>query len=136
MAGKSGRKSGNPNPGWFTPDDPRRGRGPAKGTGGRPRNEFRQKMRELASDDRILAWFEQVLLSPVNPQLRDEILLRVADLRLKIWERCADRGYGKPAQPVTVGPDDSRDAEELRQLSDAELIEQFKALRAKAARAN
>ena len=137
MAQKSVRKSGtSATPrGLFQPGpDPRRGRGPAKGTGGRPRNEFRQRCRELASDDAILEWFERVLRqeAPADPQ----IALRLADLKLRVWERLADRAYGKPSQPVTVGPDDSKDAEELRTVSDADLVKTFQELRHKAGTRN
>lgn len=56
---KSGEKSGgNVNRGRFKPgNDPRRGRGPAKGTGGRPQDEFRgwlQAQFWSAAQDRTL----------------------------------------------------------------------------------
>lgn len=134
MSKKSRRKSPG-QPALFTKGGPQGpGRGPAKGTGGRPRNEFRQRCRELCSDDEILEYFDRVLrqVSPAKP----ELALRIAELKLRVWERLADRGYGKATQPVTVGPEDSRELEDVRKLSDDDLVSTFKELRRKASARN
>ncbi len=97
MGKKSGAKSDAP--GRFQPgEDPRRGRGPKKGApnAGRPPNEFKQSMRQLADRPAVRKRLEQLTAaSNKDPELF-----------LKAFKETADRGYGKPAQAVELsGPD-------------------------------
>lgn len=112
-------KAPAPKPWQFQPGpDPRRGRGPKKGTGGRPRNEFKQELRALASDDAVLT------------RLRD-ILWRCSDPTtwLRALAFATEHGYGKAIQPITGVRDESAEVDELRKMSDAELLEHFQTLR-------
>lgn len=72
-------------------DDPRRGRGPKKGHGGRPRDEFRAALREAVSADAVLEALERILRDPDHPAF------------LRAVEFAAERGYGKEASPVEGG---------------------------------
>ena len=90
---KSGENSGGNRPGTFLPgDDPRRGNGPPKGSGGRPPNEFKAAMQELASREEALAKVREVLNNPDHPHW------------LGAYRFAAEHGYGKPAQTIQ-GPD-------------------------------
>jgi hypothetical protein len=99
--------------------DPRRGHGPAKGTGGRPRNEFKQEMRALASDDAIIARLRDILNNCTDP---------VTFIRALAF--ATEHGYGKATQPIAATGDQSAEVDELRNMTDAELLEHFQALRA------
>jgi hypothetical protein len=75
--------------------DPRRGRGPRKGTAnaGRPPLAWRQALRELADRPAILRHLQEAL--DVGPAHSDGF-----------WEAlkyCTLNGYGRPVQPVS-GP--------------------------------
>ena len=80
-------------PGQFVPGDPRiqRGRGPAPGTGGRPRDEFRALMRELVSRPETVTGLEAILSNPDHPAY------------LRALEFAAERGYGKESNEVAGG---------------------------------
>jgi hypothetical protein len=60
---------------------------------GRPPDEFKRAMRELASSDEILEHVRQVLANPDHPQW------------LGAWKWATERGYGKSPDSVEVsGP--------------------------------
>ncbi len=68
------------------------GNGPPKGSGGRPRDEWQAKLRELASRDDVLAHVETVLaIGPEHPYF-DRAL-----------QYATDHGYGKPKQEIEHG---------------------------------
>lgn len=98
--------------------DPRRGRGPKKGTGGRPRNEFKQELRSLASDDAVLTRLRDILWRCTDPTTW-----------LRALAFATEHGYGKAIQPITGVRDESAEVDELRKMSDAELLEHFQTLR-------
>ena len=90
-------------PGTFKPGrDPRRGRtarGPAKGAAnaGRPPDKFKEDMRALACREDVLRRLRRLLSG--SRRVSDDVFLRA-------FKEVADRGYGKPAQPVEhTGPD-------------------------------
>src|SRR5690348_12008146 len=90
-------------PGTFKPGrDSRRGRharGPAKGAAnaGRPPDKFKEDMRALASREDVLRRLTRLLSG--SRKVSDDVFLRA-------FKEVADRGYGKPAQPVEhTGPD-------------------------------
>ena len=90
---KSGRKNGK-QPGTFTGrDDPRNGRGPAKGApnAGRPPDWFRAQMGELATRDETVAFLRDCLDDPEN-----------RDTALKALGLVLDRWIGKPTQRQEV----------------------------------
>jgi hypothetical protein len=88
-AKKSGKKSGNATS--FKPGaDPRRGKGPPKGSGGAPSSEFLAMMRELASDPDVVGNLAAILKDGTHPDF------------LKAWEKVSDRGYGKAQQHMDV----------------------------------
>ena len=65
------------------------GKGPPKGSGGRPRDEWQAKLREMASSDEVLDHVTTVLrLGPSHPYF-DRAL-----------QYATDHGYGRPTQPV------------------------------------
>lgn len=66
----------------------RPGRGPAPGTGGRPRDDFRALLRELASRPETVAGLDAILQDPAHPQY------------LRALEFVCERGYGKEAQTI------------------------------------
>ncbi len=122
---KSARKSTKPAArsnliAWqFQPGpDPRRGRGPKKGTDGRPRNEFKQELRALASDDAVLRRLRAILWQCTDPTTW-----------LRALAFATEHGYGKAIQPITAARDESAEVDELRKMSDAELLEHFQELR-------
>lgn len=79
------------NRGAFTgADDPRRNKVPPPPGPGRPPDEFRERMRALASRDDVLAALEQILSDPNHPHW------------LRAWQEAADRGYGRAAQHLDV----------------------------------
>lgn len=71
--------------------DPRRGKGPKPGTGGRPRDEFRALLRELASRPETVAGLDAILSDPGHPQY------------LRALEFVTERGYGKEPQAIEGG---------------------------------
>lgn len=90
-------------PGTFKPGrDARRGRtarGPAKGAAnaGRPPDKFKEDMRALACREDVLRRLKRLLSG--SRKVSDDVFLRA-------FKEVADRGYGKPAQPVEhMGPD-------------------------------
>ena len=66
---------------------------PGNKGGGRPPQEFRERMRQLISRDDVEAYFEECLTGKHGPKIH------VAALAY-----ASDRGYGKAAQPI-VGED-------------------------------
>lgn len=104
--------------------DPRRGRGPKKGApnAGRPRNEFKQEMRALASDEAVLTRLRQLLWQCTDPTTF-----------IRALAFTTEHGYGKATQPIAAVRDDAADLEELRHLSDEELVKYFNDLRTKPA---
>lgn len=101
MSGKSARKS--PGKPFAKGEDPRRGRGPAPGApnAGRPPDKFKQEMQRLASRDETLERLNQ--LTDKRRKGKGGV---TDDLFLRAFKEVADRGYGKPAQPVEhTGPD-------------------------------
>lgn len=66
---------------------------PGNKGGGRPKDEWLQLLRELASTNRTMAGLKQILADPAHPHY------------LKALEFAADRGYGKPTQLVGGDPD-------------------------------
>ncbi len=125
---KSGKKSAARRPAapganaWsFKPGpDPRRGRGPKKGApnAGRPRNEFKQEMRALASDEAVLTRLRQLLWQCTDPTTF-----------IRALAFTTEHGYGKATQPIAAVRDDAADLEELRHLTDEELVKYFNDLR-------
>ena len=94
--GKSARKSAPGKP--FEPgQDPRRGRGPAKGAAnaGRPPDKFKEAMRGIADRPDVLARLKKL----TGPRGKGAAAVP-DDVFLKAFKEVADRGYGKPAQPV------------------------------------
>jgi ABC-type phosphate transport system auxiliary subunit len=61
---------------------------PGNKGGGRTRDEFKAKMRELAGSDEAVHGLQSILRDPTHPQY------------LKALEFAAERGYGKEAQTV------------------------------------
>lgn len=72
----------------------------------------------MASDDAVLA------------RLRD-ILFHCPDVDrfLKAHAHATDHGYGKATQPITQTRDDVGELDELRKLSNEELLDHFNKLR-------
>ena len=111
-ADKSGGNSGR----FVKGGDPRQGRGPAKGApnAGRPPNEFRQRMQQLASREEGLRLLEEILLGEGAVRVLEEqtdatgkvtkVIAVDGELYLKAREHVVKHGYGLPAQPIT-GPD-------------------------------
>lgn len=100
---KSGAKSGarKKNAGTFKKGkDPRRGRGPKPGTGGRPPDEFKRRMRELASSKEAEEYLERCLRGEFGPKFF-----------LAARQDVADRGYGKPVQAHEVSGTDGEPIE-------------------------
>ncbi len=104
-AGKSAQKSvvGRP----LTADDPRRGRGPAKGApnAGRPPDAFKALMRELASRDESLVRLAGILKGTLKYTDGDgkKVVIPVdSDTYLKALAFASDRGYGKAQQSIDV----------------------------------
>lgn len=58
------------------------------GAGGRPKDEWKAKLRELASSDSAIAGLTAIINDPTHPHY------------LKALEFAAERGYGKEAQTV------------------------------------
>lgn len=56
--------------------------------GGRPKDEWKAKLRELASSDTVLEGLQSILSDKTHPQY------------LKALEFAAERGYGKEVTPV------------------------------------
>jgi hypothetical protein len=84
-----GTKIPLPNGGFFIAGA---GNGPPKGSGGRPPDEWRAKLREMASRDEVLAHVQTVLeAGPEHPYF-DRALQYVTD-----------HGYGKPKQEIEHG---------------------------------
>lgn len=67
--------------------------------GGRPPNEFKQKMRELASREDVEAYFERCLQGEFGPKFY-----------LAARQSAIEQGYGKAVQAVELG---ARDGEPL-----------------------
>lgn len=69
-----------------------KGNGPPKGSGGRPRDEWQAKLREMASSEKVLAHVLTVLeQGPEHPYF-DRAL-----------QYATDHGYGKPKQEIEHG---------------------------------
>ena len=86
---KSARKSAPGKP--FAPgDDPRRGKGPAKGApgAGRPPEQYREWCRSLVSDPKAEAEVMAILRNNKHPAFP------------VMYKALTDRGYGKPMQHV------------------------------------
>jgi len=67
------------------------GNGPPKGSGGRPRDEWQAKLRELASSDKVLEHVQTVLLAGPGHPYFDRAL-----------QYATDHGYGKPKQETEI----------------------------------
>lgn len=95
---KSGHKSGT----FAEGDDPRRGKGPPKGSGGRPPNKFKQDCSDLT---------DTVILTKAQKYLRAKTPKDPA------WRWCAqfvaDYGKGKPTQHLDVTSRHEETIEEL-----------------------
>jgi hypothetical protein len=91
--------------------DPRRGRGPKPGTGGRPPNEFRDRMRELANLQEVEAYTLKCLNGEFGPRFH---------LEARKW--VAERGYGKPTQALEVFNVDMKSLsnEQLQRIAEGE----------------
>ena len=74
--------------------DARRGRGPRKGAAnaGRPPNEFKAQLAALASREETIRALAAILEDPNHPHF------------IQALKFAADRGYGRPTQPLEVGP--------------------------------
>ena len=70
---------------------------PGNKGGGRPPDEFKAKMAELASSDEALDYLARCLRGDEGPKAA-----------ISAQKYAADRGYGKPEQPITVAGDDKR----------------------------
>jgi hypothetical protein len=62
---------------------------PGNRGGGRPPDEFKRRMAEMASSDAALSYLEECLTGTHGPEVA-----------LRAQQYAADRGYGKPSQPV------------------------------------
>jgi len=84
--------------GQFKPGiDPRRGRGPKKGEGGRPPDEFKRLMRGIVSRKAVADRLRK--LTSGSAKVTDDVFL-------KAFKEVTDRGYGKAVQPLEhSGPD-------------------------------
>jgi hypothetical protein len=69
-------------------DDPRRGKGPPKGSGGRPRNEFRERIRDLLNSDKVKQAVQKVIENPDHPQFT------------ALYSKLLVQAHGNPAQQV------------------------------------
>lgn len=81
--------------------DPRRGVSP-----GRPTDAFTEMMRSLASEDATIRELKKILKNGNHEHF------------IKALTFCADRGYGKPVQPVDVTSDGKSLADVLREGRD------------------
>ena len=81
--------------------DPRRGVSP-----GRPSDDFTAMMRALASDEETIAELRKILKDRNHEHF------------IKALTFCADRGYGKPAQPIDVTSNGKSLADVLREGRD------------------
>ena len=107
--GKSGKRAGTFEEG----KDPRRGKGPKPGTGGRPPNEFKAHMQAMLDDAKADAYLLKCLRGEYGPRFA-----------LAAREHAADRAYGKATQGVELtsyefNPDDFTD-EGLDRVADGE----------------
>ena len=68
------------------------GNGPPKGSGGRPRDEWQAKLREMASSNEVLAHVTAVLQAGPEHPYFDRAL-----------QYATDHGYGKPKQEIEHG---------------------------------
>jgi hypothetical protein len=82
-----------------------------KGGHGRPPNEFRDRMRALASREDVEAFLEKCATGEFGPMFH-----------LKALEFAANRGYGKPTQPHEVFNVDMKTLtnEQLQRISEGE----------------
>lgn len=92
-AAKSAQKSAPPGVPFQQGNDRRRGKGPPKGQGGRPPDEFKALCQELATRDLTVDAVKGILEDPSHGQF-------MAALK---W--ATENGYGKPAQPIEGNPD-------------------------------
>jgi hypothetical protein len=103
---KSREKS--PSPGWFTVGGPQGpGRGPAKGNGGRPPDEFKAFLQTLRDNPTFRARLEDIALNDPDP-----------DRFLKAAHWLAERTEGKPVQPIEHAGGVTLTWEERRQRLD------------------
>jgi hypothetical protein len=106
--------------------DPRRGRGPKPGSGGRPKDEFVVRMQELAKSnipEEILRDLDPVLMGRLQ-ESHPLVWMQFERLRLEAWREASDRGHGKPTIPVAVDTDAASRAR-LRGLSGEELVARY-----------
>lgn len=107
---KSGGKSGGANPpgGFKKGKDPRRGKGPPKGSprAGRPPDKFRELMRGIASREAVLTRLRKL----TSAQNNDD------DLFLKAFEKVCDRGYSRVVDPDISIPIDEKNLTEEQLL--------------------
>lgn len=87
--------------------DPRRGRGPQKGApnAGRPPDEFRALMRELASSPEAIDRLRDILSGYLEYEDAEGRMVRIPvdnDTFLKAHAHATDRGYGKAQQHLDV----------------------------------
>ena len=75
--------------------DARRGRGPKKGAAnaGRPPNEFKAQLAALASREETIRALAAILEDPNHPHF------------IHALKFAADRGYGRPTQPLQIDAD-------------------------------
>lgn len=89
-------------------DDPRSGRGPARGAAnaGRPPAWFRAKMAELVTKDQVINFIAQCLTKPTlevrckNKKCKRVVHVYDPDLFFKALDRATDRWLGKPKQEL------------------------------------
>lgn len=88
---KSARKSAPGRP-FRKGSDPRQGRGPKKGApnAGRPRDDFKELCRQLASREKTVEQVAKILADPDHPQF----------MRALAW--ATENGYGKAEQSVEL----------------------------------
>jgi hypothetical protein len=93
----------------FVSADPRAGRGPAKGApnAGRPPDEFRAMMRDLASRAETVERLTRILTGGVEVEIDGKpVVMPVdSDTFLKALAFVTDRGYGKAQQHLDVTSD-------------------------------
>ena len=66
---------------------------------GRKPDKFKQKCQELANSPAMLQWLHDIV---------DGRIVVDPEVRLKAWDRLADRGYGRPAQGILAVDGDGK----------------------------
>lgn len=94
--------------------DPRRAKGGAREGAGRPQDWLAKECRRLIDKHKLLNFLAEVASGEytefiVSPTGIKTELKRSADaeVRMKAYDRLADRGYGKPAQAIDLDPKDT-----------------------------